>query len=351
LALSLLWTVAPVAQADEVSTAQARVDRMQRVAEQATAELLAGTRKWEADQARLRSVQRDVANARRRVQRSSAELDRLQSQVGAFARNLAMSPAPSWAQLALTSEPDEVMEALQLRGALDLISGSQSETLRRAERSRLELRREQVRINALQTEAQSLVSRSASRLRGLQALAGRTAAQLDAAMGSLQSARAARAAREARARAARQRALAGSGAACTGKSTSGQSNGNLDPASLCPLWMAPGHRLVSPAAKAFNALSKYRAATVGGAICVTDSYRSYSEQVSVYRRKPGLAAVPGTSEHGWGKAVDLCGGVERFGTSAHQWMRDNAPRFGFIHPEWARQGGSRPEPWHWEFKG
>jgi hypothetical protein len=32
-------------------------------------------------------------------------------------------------------------------------------------------------------------------------------------------------------------------------------------------------------------------------------------------------------------------------------MVDNAPRFGWFHPEWAELDGSKPEPWHWEFAG
>jgi len=65
--------------------------------------------------------------------------------------------------------------------------------------------------------------------------------------------------------------------------------------------------------------------------------------------RPHLAAVPGTSNHGWGIAVDLSGGINRFGTAEHQWMRRNAPYFGWILPSWAQERGSRPEAWHWEF--
>jgi LAS superfamily LD-carboxypeptidase LdcB len=71
----------------------------------------------------------------------------------------------------------------------------------------------------------------------------------------------------------------------------------------------------------------------------------------IYADKPWLAAVPGTSNHGWGTAVDLCGGVEAFGTATHLWMLENAPAFGWFHPSWAKPGGGRPEPWHWEFAG
>ena len=48
----------------------------------------------------------------------------------------------------------------------------------------------------------------------------------------------------------------------------------------------------------------------GVSIGVTDSYRSYGEQVDLARRKGlysqgGLAAKPGTSDHGWGLSLDL----------------------------------------------
>ena len=31
-------------------------------------------------------------------------------------------------------------------------------------------------------------------------------------------------------------------------------------------------------------------------------------------------------------AVDLCGGVESFGTTEHAWMIEHGPAFGWIHP-------------------
>jgi hypothetical protein len=143
----------------------------------------------------------------------------------------------------------------------------------------------------------------------------------------------------------------GGGGLCQAPSGIGEVNGFLSAASLCPLQTAPGHRLRTDAAAAFDALSRARQASAGAPLCVTDSYRSYPAQVDVFRRKPELAATPGRSQHGWGLAVDLCGGVQGFGTEAHRWMQANAPQFGWIHPAWAQQGGSRPEAWHWEYVG
>ena len=64
----------------------------------------------------------------------------------------------------------------------------------------------------------------------------------------------------------------------------------------------------------------------------------------------GMAAVPGTSVHGWARAVDLeQGGQElAFDMSGYHWLVAHAPAFGFAQPGWAGPSGSAPEPWHWE---
>jgi hypothetical protein len=142
-----------------------------------------------------------------------------------------------------------------------------------------------------------------------------------------------------------------SGGLCQLPSGYGEVNGFLSDTTLCPLEMAPGHRLRTDAAGAFDLMSRARQASMGVPLCVTDSYRDYSGQVDVFRRKPALAATPGRSQHGWGVAVDLGCGVQAFGSEAHRWMQLNAATFGWIHPGWAQQGGSRPEAWHWEYVG
>lgn len=129
----------------------------------------------------------------------------------------------------------------------------------------------------------------------------------------------------------------------------GFSNGMIPTANLCAVSATSTHRLRCDAAAAYRALAAAYQRKFGSPLCLTDSYRSYDAQVTLYGQKPTLAAVPGTSNHGWALAVDLCGGVERFGTPQHAWMQQNGPRFGWVHPQWARQGGSREEPWHWEF--
>ena len=145
--------------------------------------------------------------------------------------------------------------------------------------------------------------------------------------------------------------VTGAVGSCTGGEVQQYPNGQIPTAALCPLRSASGHYLRADAAYAFDRMSAGFADRFGRAICVTDSYRSYAAQVSVYARKPGLAAVPGTSNHGWGTAVDLCGGIQSFTSTEHRWMNVNAPLYGWFHPGWAQQTGSKPEPWHWEYGG
>lgn len=128
-------------------------------------------------------------------------------------------------------------------------------------------------------------------------------------------------------------------------------NGQIPPSGMCPLFGAPGESLRPNAAAAFNSMSKAYQRDTGNLLCVTDSYRSYAEQVITKQNRGGWAAAPGTSNHGLGKALDLCGGVNNFGHPAHAWMQQNAPLYGWFHPSWAASGGSLPEPWHWEYSG
>jgi len=85
--------------------------------------------------------------------------------------------------------------------------------------------------------------------------------------------------------------------------------------------------------------------------------RELAQQVTLWMTSTWLAdVVPSPpvlliSGPHMGRAVDLCGGVQSFGSPAHQWMRQNAPLYGWFHPSWAAAGGSLPEPWHWEYAG
>lgn len=102
-----------------------------------------------------------------------------------------------------------------------------------------------------------------------------------------------------------------------------------------------GQSLWTPAAQAYQQME--RAATDAGVrLGITDSYRSLTEQQDVAARKGlysqgGLAAAPGTSDHGWGRSLDL-----RLDAGAQAWMRQNASQYGFAE-------NVPREPWHWTY--
>jgi len=134
-----------------------------------------------------------------------------------------------------------------------------------------------------------------------------------------------------------------------GKDAANYPNGRMPASALCPLYGAPGESLRRGATMAFNTMSHDYQQQTGAPLCVTDSYRSYAEQVAVKLTRKGMAATPGSSQHGLGLALDLCGGVQSFSAPAHLWMQRHAPLYGWFHPAWAERTGTLPEPWHWEF--
>ena len=131
----------------------------------------------------------------------------------------------------------------------------------------------------------------------------------------------------------------------------GYQNGRIPATALCPVPSRPALQLECGAATAFDQLNAAFRTQFGQDIGITDGYRSYDEQVQCRLEKGSLCANPGTSNHGWGKAVDIggCCGINTGTGPAFDWLTANAGRYGWSHPAWAQPGGSKPEPWHWEY--
>jgi hypothetical protein len=179
-----------------------------------------------------------------------------------------------------------------------------------------------------------------------------TPEEIAAAKKAAEERRAARAARAAEREAAEAREAAAARAAeaaAMAEAAKSYGNGQIPSNVLCGLSWVSGEQLRCDAAAALEELNGAFRAAFGRNLDVTDGYRSYADQVTVAATMGGLAAVPGTSNHGLGQAVDLSGGVESFGTAEHGWMVANAGTYGWKHPGWAQAGGSKPEPWHWEY--
>lgn len=145
----------------------------------------------------------------------------------------------------------------------------------------------------------------------------------------------------------------------------GQTNGQLTGTSLEPCGIR-SFVLEREAARSMRALIK-KARRDGIPLSATGTYRSYQAQVNLFLRrydnvprgtrhefwrgknwylKPKVAgaAVPGTSNHGWGLAVDFSErrlGVERPLTARTlQWLSVNGPKFGWWNTV-------KSENWHW----
>jgi len=134
-----------------------------------------------------------------------------------------------------------------------------------------------------------------------------------------------------------------------GKSTAGYANGRIPASALCPLEFAPGHMLRCDAAEQLTALNVEYEKEFGVPIPMTDSYRPLDVQIRLKATKGYLAATPGTSNHGWGLAVDLSTPISGGRSAEYVWMRVHAPDYGWDNPSWARLTGAKPEPWHFEF--
>lgn len=91
---------------------------------------------------------------------------------------------------------------------------------------------------------------------------------------------------------------------------------------------------------------------------IESCYRSYEMQqwwrdLDCFFGNCALAAVPGTSIHGWGRAVDFedSAGKLTFTSAGYRWLQAHAAAYGFVHPAWAEPGRPGAEAWHWEFAG
>lgn len=124
-------------------------------------------------------------------------------------------------------------------------------------------------------------------------------------------------------------------------------NGLLADHSLCELWQ-DGEQLRPDAAISLSALNGAFRAQFGRDLCLVASYRDLDTQYAVKAQLGYWAASPGTSNHGWGLAIDICK-QETSNSEIYSWLWANAPAYGWQNPAWAQVGGEKYEPWHWEY--
>lgn len=129
-------------------------------------------------------------------------------------------------------------------------------------------------------------------------------------------------------------------------------NGRLDPSTLCSVSWKHSVLLRCDAQYDLERLNAAYWGRFGRSIQLGYGYRTYAAQVYLRMTLGTVAAVPGTSNHGWGLAIDTAQGAQNgFGSESYEWLKRNAPAFGWHAPRWAWQDGSNPEYWHFEYTG
>ena len=132
-----------------------------------------------------------------------------------------------------------------------------------------------------------------------------------------------------------------------------KANGQLEKSDMCELSYQKGIFLDCGAAADLELLNEAYRAEFGEDLLLSGGYRSYSQQVSTKAAKGDLAATPGKSNHGWGRAVDINQGRRGlgFGGVRYDWLMSNGFKYFWVNPSWAQVNGSNPEAWHWEWVG
>lgn len=145
----------------------------------------------------------------------------------------------------------------------------------------------------------------------------------------------------------------------------GYTNGKIPLAKLVAI---PNGYLRIDAAAGYGSMNAAFTKKFGKELRVSEAYRSYDKQVSIWKaryvkspkkvansvefqgkywtkkKNVSVAAVPGTSVHGWALAVDLNSGVQTAGSAEKRWADKYGPKYG-----WKPVGNNFGEPWHFEF--
>ncbi|WP_329095162.1 D-alanyl-D-alanine carboxypeptidase family protein [Actinomadura citrea] len=326
----VMTTLSPHGAANAAAGADS-LESLRREASKARTELEKATKKMETrkkdlagSQVKLRATLKDLAGA-------EAELNRIREPLARLA-NTSYQQSGAAGSMAIFGGGDP-STALRSTADVTLMARSQQALVDRADE--LQDRRQKLASTAQELQSRNAVeqTRLQQEVNGLKNRSAQLTKQLNSMLDKLAVTR------QKRLELGCDKALA--------KDAKKFPNGLIPSKYLCPLPQKGGHMLRADAALAFYKLNEAYKRSFGRDMCVTDAYRNLSEQHRVYAQRPGFAAVPGTSNHGKGQALDLCGGVQSSGSVQFNWMEAHAGKYGWIHPAWAY---SNPfEPWHWEF--
>jgi LAS superfamily LD-carboxypeptidase LdcB len=328
---SLLAGESRVAAAERTArTERDNIDSLRHAADKARNELESATKKWQSRQDALTQSQRKLAATLKSLGAADAQLDRIRGPLAQLANAAYQEPGAAGSMSIFGgSSPDQA-----LRSAADTSHLANNQNILVQQAAQLRQQHDQLTASAQDLESKNAVEQAGlqQQIDSIKQRSAELTQQLTAALDRI--------------RADRDRRLAILCGADLVAEARKYPNGLIPARYLCKL-PQKGAMLRADAARAFYKLNDAYKRRFGHQMCVTDSYRSLSAQQTVYAQRPGFAAVPGTSNHGLGTAVDLCDGVQNQGSVQFNWLRANSQTYGWFHPSWAYS--SPFEPWHWEY--
>jgi D-alanyl-D-alanine carboxypeptidase len=304
------------------------VEALRKQADKATNELAKATKDWEGRSKQLSASEEKLKKTLADLGAADAQLNQIREPLARLAANAYKEPGLlGIPDLLSDDDPDQALAAAT---DLTLLSNEQKALVDKA--GQLRKQHEQLAATAQDLQSRNAIeqARLQQQVGGLKARAAALTSQLTAALKKLDP--------NTRLRLTCQKSLVADARKYP--------NGLIPSRYLCRL-PQPGRSLRADAALAFYNLNAAYKRRFGTQMCLTDSYRSLGEQQRIYSQRPGMAAVPGHSNHGYGTAVDLCGGVQSQGSAQFNWLQSNSKQYDFFHPSWAYS--SPFEPWHWEY--
>ncbi len=139
-----------------------------------------------------------------------------------------------------------------------------------------------------------------------------------------------------------------------------QANGKLPESMLVALSWDPEKTLIAaPAAADLGRLNTAFKKKFGKNLDIDLAYRTLETQKFFYQELGSyIAAKPGTSNHGWGLAIDVPESYDySFKGKYYKWLKANSKKYNWVHRknlEEFRSDGSRnpyAEAWHFEYVG
>jgi uncharacterized protein YgiM (DUF1202 family) len=133
-----------------------------------------------------------------------------------------------------------------------------------------------------------------------------------------------------------------------------QRNGKLPAGALVAIpWDREKTLIAAPALRDLTRLNGAFHRKFGRNLDVDLAYRTLDTQKSLYAELGRyIAARPGTSNHGWGLAIDVPE-TRNYGFSGkyYRWLKANSKKYNWVHHKYLEAGSPYAEAWHFEYEG